>query len=319
MDPFRVFISSIMNPAIEDLLNEREAARRAVEQFAPITKPWAFEVEPASTKPLLDFYLGAVRTCDLFVLIVGRCVTDPVKAECQTARDYGKPILAFRKEVLSRLPEAEELLRSLGRKWDSFADAVELREHLRTALGMELLRLIRGDGRETEGHGDRVARLRRFVADRTVVRVSPLVPEIDHDLFSVTDVQAQTVVLKKQSCHQSVGIPLQRVAEILDQGSNEPPRVMLQGRIQWLTLKREWGFFPESPVEQVGVPREVDFSSQTALMAAINAAGRVPSVSRLDLLARRLGQSTHEVFYDDNGYYLRHRARDTDSVLVVAK
>lgn len=89
MDPFRVFISSIMNPAIEDLLNEREAAQRAVEQFAPITKPWAFEAEPASSKPLLDFCLGAVRTCDLFVLIVGQCVTDPVKAECQTARDYG--------------------------------------------------------------------------------------------------------------------------------------------------------------------------------------------------------------------------------------
>ena len=151
MVPFPVFVSSIMNPAIEDLLNEREAARRAVEQFAPIAKPWAFEAEPASTKPLLDFYLGAVRTCDLFVLIVGRCATDPFKAEYQTARDYGKPILAFRKEVSSRLPEAEELLRSLGSKWDSFTDAVELREHLRTALGMELLRQIRGDGQKAEG------------------------------------------------------------------------------------------------------------------------------------------------------------------------
>ena len=135
---------------------------------------------------------------------------------------------------------------------------------------------------------------------------------------SVTEVQAQTVVFKKPSSHQSVGVPLQRVAEILDQGQVDHPHVMVRGRIQWLTLKREWAFLPASPVEQLGVPREVDFSSQTALMAAINAAGRVPSVSRLDLLARRLGQNTHEVFYDDNGYYLRHRARDTDSVLVVA-
>ena len=218
-----------MNPAIEDLLNEREAARRAVEHFAPITKPWAFEAEPASTKPLLDFYLGAVRTCDLFVLIVGRCATDPVKAECQTALDYGKPILAFRKEVSSRLPDAEELLRSLGSKWDSFTDAVELREHLRTAIGMELLRLIRGDGQQAEGNGDRVARLRRFASDGTAVRVSPLVPEVEHGLFSVTEVQAQTVVLKKQSSHQSVVVPLQRVAEILDQGNDAPPHVMVRG------------------------------------------------------------------------------------------
>ncbi len=54
-------------------------------------------------------------------------------------------------------------------------------------------------------------------------------------------------------------------------------------------------------------------------MSAIKAAGRVPSVSRLDMLARRLGQNTHEVFYDDNGYYLQHRAQDIDSILVVAK
>jgi hypothetical protein len=246
-------------------------------------------------------------------------VTDPVKAEYETARDYGKPILAFRKEVSSRLPEVEEMLRSLGSKWDSFTDSVELREHLRTALGMELLRLIRGDGHGAEGHGDRVARLRRFVTDGAALRVSPLIPQVEYNLFSVTEVQAQTVVFKKQSSHDCIGVPLQRVVEILDQGDNEPPHVILQGRIQWLTLKREWGFFPESPVDKLGVPRDVDFSSQTALMAAINASGRVPLVSPLDLLARRLGQGTHEVVYDDNGYYLRHSARDTDSVLVVAK
>lgn len=93
-----------------------------------------------------------------------------------------------------------------------------------------------------------------------------------------------------------------RIAEILDQGNREPPQVMVQGQIQWFTLEREWRFFPESPVEQLGVPRAVDFNSQTALMDAINAAGRVPSVLRLDMLARRLGQNTHEVFYDKNSY-----------------
>jgi hypothetical protein len=61
MQPYRIFISSIMNRAIEDLFVEREAARAAVEHFAPITTAWAFESEPASSKPLLDFYIDAVK------------------------------------------------------------------------------------------------------------------------------------------------------------------------------------------------------------------------------------------------------------------
>jgi len=39
MEPYRVFISSIMNRSIEDLLGEREAVRSAVDHFAPITTP----------------------------------------------------------------------------------------------------------------------------------------------------------------------------------------------------------------------------------------------------------------------------------------
>lgn len=61
MEPYRVFISSIMNRATEDLLAERVAARGAVDHFAPITTPWAFEDEPASSKPLLDFYINGSK------------------------------------------------------------------------------------------------------------------------------------------------------------------------------------------------------------------------------------------------------------------
>src|SRR5437868_6539933 len=104
MEPYRVFISSIMNRSTEDLLEEREAARSAIEHFAPITIPWAFEAEPASAKPLLDFYIGAVKTGDAFVLILDQHLTKPVKDEYETARDHGKPILLFAKAVASRDP-----------------------------------------------------------------------------------------------------------------------------------------------------------------------------------------------------------------------
>ena len=95
MEPYRVFISSIMNRSVEDLFAEREAARSAVEHYAPITTPWVFEAEPASPKPPPDFYINGVKNSDLFVLIIGQRLTKPVRNEYDTARDHGKPMLVF--------------------------------------------------------------------------------------------------------------------------------------------------------------------------------------------------------------------------------
>src|SRR5579862_1700633 len=120
MQPYRVFISSIMNPAIEDLAAERQVARAAVERFAPVTVAWAFEAEPASPKPLLDFYLDGVKTCDSFLLILGQHVTPPVRQELQVAQDYRKPMLVFCKQVPERAPDTQELLRTIDVKYDPF-------------------------------------------------------------------------------------------------------------------------------------------------------------------------------------------------------
>jgi hypothetical protein len=118
MNAFKVFISSIMNTTIEDLGAERMAARTVIERFAPITVAWAFEAEPASTKPLLEFYLGAAKECDLFLLILGEHATKPVRDEVQVACDYSKPMLVFCKDVAARQPEALGLLRSFDLKYD---------------------------------------------------------------------------------------------------------------------------------------------------------------------------------------------------------
>lgn len=160
MEPYRVFISSVMNRSTEDLLAERVAACSAVAHFAPIAVAWAFEVEPASPKPLLDFYIDAVKSSDLLVLILGRHITTPVKAEFDTAQDHAKPVLVFCKTVAMREPETESLLRSIDLKYDSFLSAGELREKLRTALGLHLLQLIRGEAGIIERPGDRIANFR---------------------------------------------------------------------------------------------------------------------------------------------------------------
>ena len=93
MEPFRVFVSSIMRREVDDLKEERIAAEAVIRHFDPITEPWMFEVEPASSEPLVESYLNAVKQCDVFVLIMGGEATEPIINEFRTAQDHAKPIL----------------------------------------------------------------------------------------------------------------------------------------------------------------------------------------------------------------------------------
>jgi hypothetical protein len=246
MEPYRVFVSSIMNPSIEELLPEREAARAAVEHFAPLATAWAFEAEPASPKPLLDFYIDAVKSSDLFVLILGTHVTKPVQDEYRAAQDHNNPMLAFCKAVPFREPETESLLRSFHAKYEAFGSAIELREKIRRALGLHLLAIIRGDDGQTPRHGDRIARLRTFARDRRELKVFPTVPCRHNNSFRVYSVEHAAVVFTKSN-GENITVPVERIEDVLDSGASESAIVQLNGRLQWLTLRERWRFFPEKP------------------------------------------------------------------------
>ena len=89
-NPLLVFISSV----IADMRAEREAAEAAIRAI-PLSRPWVFEHSPASALPLAESYLSKVRECDIFVLLLGATLTDPVKREVETAQAAGKPLLVF--------------------------------------------------------------------------------------------------------------------------------------------------------------------------------------------------------------------------------
>jgi Domain of unknown function (DUF4062) len=235
-----------MNRTIDDLIAERQAAGLAVQQFAPITTPWAFEEEPASSKQVEEFFLEGVKSCDLFVLILGKTVTAPVEQELTTAGDYGKPVLAFCKTTAELDLRATSLIRALPWKYDSFGDSAELREKLRQALGLELLRLIRGERSDLWRSGDRIARLRDLQRQGQRVRLAPMVPPTPLDVFSIQSVDARTIMFSKAN-GQDLGVPAQRIAEVLDANQTENPLVLISGRLQWMSLKELWQFFPEPP------------------------------------------------------------------------
>ena len=303
MEAYRVFVSSIMNRSTEDLVAEREAARAAVDQFAPITIPWAFEAEPASPKPLLDFYIDAVKSCDLFVLIVGKCLTQPVKDEYDTALDRGKPMLLFAKAGALRDPAVDQLLHSANVKYDTFVNAVELRQNVRRAIGGYILTLIRGNGHESFRPGDRLAQLRAYARNNTAVKILPIVPACRYNSFRVKSVESGIVTFGKASNGQALTVPAQRIDDILIVGQSEPPTVLLSGRLQWITLPEVWRFFPDPPPTNDSAG--LGFGKETAR----NNPGVAPALAARCVwsspanVADRL-RDGYEVLYDEDGKHL---------------
>src|ERR1700723_3012972 len=112
----KVFISSILNPSLEDLREERRIVREVVSSFSFLT-PWAFEKAPASFEDLDDSYLRNVEECDVFIVLVGSESSNPGAAEVQRAIAKNKPILVFAKAVANRKPMAQMTLDSIGRKY----------------------------------------------------------------------------------------------------------------------------------------------------------------------------------------------------------
>jgi hypothetical protein len=307
-DALKVFISSVMRRNLEDLTAEREAARDVVESFAPITCAWAFEKEPASTKPLRDSYIDEVKACDLLLLIVGCRMTPPVREEFDTARDHGKPILVFVKNVPDREPGVSEVLGLLDVKYASFSDAADLRDKARAALGQEIRRKAKPEA-ESLRSGDQIAQLRAFARKRAIVRVSPLVPPCQDDQFSVTEVTTDAVSLYKLSIRQYVAIPRSRIADVLVIDQHEPPKLLLEGRLQWITIPQVWQFFPEEPPSpdpyRLGFGQVSALNGPTvdALYASLRSAGWEPVWPRASRVAEIVAEGGG-VYYGEDGHFL---------------
>jgi energy-coupling factor transporter ATP-binding protein EcfA2 len=87
---------------------------------------------------LTESYLRKVRECDIFVLLLGRSATDPVKEEARTATAAGKPRLIF---VDAAAPtDVVKYAQSLGEKYATYRDAGELGTKVAEAVGDELIR-----------------------------------------------------------------------------------------------------------------------------------------------------------------------------------
>ena len=179
---------------------------------------------------------------------------------------------------------------------------MDLHEKVRAALGHYLLNLIRGE--ETSNQvGDRLARLRELKRGRRDVRIMPTVPVCRYNSFTIEEVTTTYIRFQKGG-FANVQVPVERIGEVLETGAHEPPTVHLVGRLQLVTPKQNWYFFPEPPSSSdplgigVGrtVPRSFSFSEETNQLLQMH-----PHEVRW---SNPENVPDREVFYDVDGRYL---------------
>jgi len=317
MDFGKVFISSILNPSIEDLRPERLAVREVVESF-PFLKAWAFEASPASSENLDQSYLRHVEECDAFIIIFGAKVTPPVSAEWLRAKKLKKPILAFVKSVSNRTPEVDDALDALNKKYAPFKTIEELKGAAKIAVEQTIILGLRSLSTKSAILSIKDT-LQELAEHKNFVQVSPLVPLDTNNSFYVEKVEGELVVLKKTSNTQAVDIPLSRVTEVLPGANNEFGVLAVSGRVQWTTLARRWKFFPESAGDSalgLGKMSSPQSDSIGMIRDVLKARGVDSLWDWVNNLGDRFGAGW-EVFYDDDGRYLRYLASPSEQIFLI--
>src|SRR5581483_2205014 len=169
--PVKAFISSVMTP---DVAWARTTTVQVLDEV-PFLVAWAFEFTPASSEEVDQSYLRHVREADFVVWLVGGTTTQPVVSEITEALTHNGRLIVLLLPAEER-DSATELLIARVRphaKYRELATATpeELRLELRTALGDEVVRALRGQpelGRlaliEEAGRASRARCIARWLA-----------------------------------------------------------------------------------------------------------------------------------------------------------
>ncbi|MGB2678508.1 MAG: DUF4062 domain-containing protein [Candidatus Acidiferrum sp.] len=318
-DQAKVFVSSILNTSVEDLLEERKTVRQVVDSYR-FLRSWAFEKAPASFEELDESYLRNVEECDIFIVIVGGEGSEPVAAEVQRAKQKNKPILVFAKSTSNRKPMAQMILETAGCKYASFQTVTDLEQAVRDALDHALalgLRSLSMSGRTL------MSQLRELDDKKIHFRIQPMVPSFPGEYrFHIEGLDQKTVTVKLHATRESISLPVLRVSEILNFGDREAPILLLDGRLQWLTTIQRWRFFPEdvgtgtplglhkpSRLDDKRAIELTDYFRKREFQPGWAYEGDAPSKIN----------AAYQPVYDDDGRYFRIPDRPDNLVLIVQR
>ncbi len=163
--PIKVFISSVMTPA---LFEARREIERSLSPY-PWLETWTFETTPASSEPVEESYLRHVREADIVFWLAGDRTSAPVEREVREALRTSRLLLVFLLPTDERDERTEALIMQVGTraKWMS-VEPGRLYEAIRLTLQDEVIRALRR--KPGRGHLDQVEEIARASRARCIDR-----------------------------------------------------------------------------------------------------------------------------------------------------
>lgn len=159
-------------------------------------------------------------------------------------------------------------------------------------------------------HSQLARNLAELASKQQRIRVTPGIPNDLAFDFHVRAADERIVRLERTSSSQEVVIPVGAIIEIMWQVDPIPPIIKLNGRLQWLTAKQAWQFFPQAPTS--------DAERQFGFFKAVG--HQTPRVLEICKFFQGLGYDLHwfnesqivnqlgrgwEIVYDTDGCYFK--------------
>jgi hypothetical protein len=147
-----------------------------------------------------------------------------------------------------------------------------------------------------------------------VVRIAPIVPRVhEQSKFELKQDTGACFEFYKRDAQRTVDIPKSFIEKVHYFGDSKPGFVQLIGRLQWVSIKRNFDVFPDKPPSgsagAYGIPKDVDLRYAGGL-------GVGGAFAREDRLPQLLNQGWY-VFYDEDGTYLRWLNHGINQIFVV--
>jgi hypothetical protein len=171
-----------------------------------------------------------------------------------------------------------------------------------------LTRIGRTASAPPPGADPRLAEILELAATKALVLVRPIIPATcERDKFQVQMADHKSVLLKKMSSTQQVDVPTRRIGDILPATTTNPAVIVLEGRLQWLTLAERWTFFAERPPHDChfgfSKPSSIRGAEVSETISRLTTAGYDPGWKLEERIPEALAEGA-EIFYDEDGRYL---------------
>jgi hypothetical protein len=176
-------------------------------------------------------------------------------------------------------------------------------------------KLVGKTGSGSSGFG----RLAEYIKPGRRIVITPVIPRsFETEQFIIESVESDLFQILKPSSLHHITIPADGIKKIMVSGAEDsvPPRLVLDGRLQWRTKSRSWAFMPEQapfgPAGQYGAWRNFP-------MFHFGISPPWEGIEAKWASERELGRCIAEgwaIFYDEDGLYLRAPDRPVGSILI---